>query len=72
MGLAEYQPRTFLTPRIYARMCLRVTARCGKCQRVLPLDLAQLATGPQADTPLIELPLQCKCGASGHNLIIDH
>jgi hypothetical protein len=29
----------------------------------MTLDVTELAAGPQTDTPLIELPLRCGCGA---------
>lgn len=51
------------TPRRYAGEPFRVTAQCRRCQHETVLDLVALAAGPHADTPIVELPLRCRCGA---------
>ncbi|HEX3351151.1 MAG TPA: hypothetical protein VHS58_23895 [Acetobacteraceae bacterium] len=50
------------TPRSYAEQPFRViaTSRIGTGWT---LDLPTLASGPHADTRLLELPLRCRCGA---------
>jgi hypothetical protein len=59
------------TPRSTVAAQCDVTVICRHCDRHVPLDLAALMAGPHADTPLLELPLQCaSCGRMGHQVIV--
>jgi hypothetical protein len=47
-----------------------VTAQCRRCQHERALDLASLAAGPHAGTPLIALPLRCRCGSRDYGVTV--
>jgi hypothetical protein len=60
------------TPRGYAGRSLSVTATCRVCRHGVRLDLAALAAGPHDDTPVIGLPLRCRCGARDHSIRVGY
>jgi hypothetical protein len=47
----------------------RVAALCLDCDRARDLDLKALAKH-HADTPLIRLPLRCRCGSRRYRIIV--
>ncbi len=57
-------PRTSLAARV------SVTAICRVCGHNQPLDLADLIARGHADTPLLALPLRCRCGERGFEVIV--
>lgn len=58
------------TVRSSMKAHLSVTAICRACDRYQLLDLTDLVRRGHEDTPLLELPLRCRCGSRAYTVVV--